>query len=136
MADGNLYGATSAGGDAGGGTVFQLAPNGALTTLYNFSASTSESAPANLVAGNCRLFGTTGAGPFGGGTIFELTLTGELRTLYAFYYSLTASFGGDGPTGLVRAPDGSFYGTTAAGGALTCQYGQGCGTVFHLTGVK
>ncbi|MGA2589320.1 MAG: choice-of-anchor tandem repeat GloVer-containing protein [Bryobacteraceae bacterium] len=132
-ADGNLYGATS----TGGGTVFQLTPAGALTTLYNFSGSTSGSGPANLVAGNGRLFGTnSGGGLFGGGTIFELTLTGELRTLYSFYYSLTASFGGYGPTGLVIAPDGSFYGTTAAGGTLACQYGQGCGTVFHLTGVQ
>ncbi|MGA2591887.1 MAG: choice-of-anchor tandem repeat GloVer-containing protein [Bryobacteraceae bacterium] len=134
--DGNLYGATSAGGSAGGGIVFQLTPGGALTTLYNFSASTSGSGPANLVAGSGRLFGTTGGGEFGGGTIFELTLTGELRTLYAFYYSATASFGGYGPTALVIALDGSFYGTTAAGGALACQYGQGCGTVFHLTGVQ
>jgi uncharacterized repeat protein (TIGR03803 family) len=136
MADGNLYGATSAGGSASGGTVFQLTPGGALTTLYSFSGSTSGSGPANLVAGSGRLFGTAGGGVFGGGNIFELTLTGELRTLYAFFYSLTASFGGDGPTGLVRAPDGSFYGTTAAGGALGCQYGQGCGTVFHLTSAK
>ena len=136
MADGNLYGATSAGGSASGGTVFQLTPGGALTTLYSFSGSTSGSGPANLVAGSGRLFGTAGGGVFGGGNIFELTLTGELRTLYAFFYSLTASFGGDGPTGLVRAPDGSFYGTTAAGGALGCQYGQGCGSVFHLTGAK
>ena len=136
MADGNLYGATSAGGGAAGGTVFQLTPSGALTTLYSFAGSTSGSGPANLVAGNGRLFGTTGGGVFGGGTIFEMSLTGELRTLYAFFYSLTASFGGDGPTGLVRVPDGSFYGTTAAGGALGCQYGQGCGTVFHLTSAK
>jgi uncharacterized repeat protein (TIGR03803 family) len=136
LADGNLYGATSTGGSAGGGTVFQLAPGGALTTLYNFSASTSGNAPANLVAGNGRLFGTTGGGVLGGGTIFELTLTGGLRSLYSFFYSLTASFGGVGPTGLAGAPDGSLYGVTAAGGALACQYGQGCGTVFHLTGAN
>jgi uncharacterized repeat protein (TIGR03803 family) len=134
--DGNLYGATSADGAAGGGTVFQLTPGGTLTTLYSFSGATSGSSPANLVAGNGHILGITGGGEFGGGTIFELTLAGELRTLYAFYFSLTASFGGDGPTALVSAPDGSFYGTTAAGGALACQYGQGCGTVFHLTGVK
>jgi hypothetical protein len=72
----------------------------------------------------------------GGGTIFELTLTGGLRSLYSFFYSLTASFGGVGPTGLAGAPDGSLYGVTAAGGALACQYGQGCGTVFHLTGAN
>jgi uncharacterized repeat protein (TIGR03803 family) len=134
--DGNLYGATSTGGSAAGGTVFQLPTGGALTTLYSFSGSTSGSGPANMVAANGRLFGITSGGPFGGGTIFELSLVGQLQTLYAFFYSLTSSFGGYGPTALLRAPDGSFYGVTAAGGALSCQYGQGCGTVFHLTGVQ
>jgi uncharacterized repeat protein (TIGR03803 family) len=137
MANGNLYGATSTGGAAAGGTVFQLTPGGDLTTLYSFSGSTSGSGPANLVAANGRLYGTTfSGGEFGGGTVFELTLTGELRTLYQFYDSATASFGGYGPTGLVSAPDGTLYGATAAGGTLSCQYGQGCGTAFHLTGVQ
>ena len=136
MADGKLYGATANGGGAGGGTIFQLTTAGALTTLYSFSSSTSGSGPANLIAAGGRLFGTAGGGPFGGGGVFELTPAGEFLPLYAFFSSLTASFGGYGPSGLVRAPDGSFYGTTAAGGTLSCQYGQGCGTVYHLTGVQ
>jgi uncharacterized repeat protein (TIGR03803 family) len=137
LPDGNLCGTTSTGGADGGGTVFQLTSGGALTTLYNFSPSTTGSAPASLIAGNGRLLGiTTGGGPFGGGTIFELPLTGGLRTLYAFFYSLSASFGGYGPSALVSAPDGTFYGTTIAGGGLACQYGQGCGTVFHLGGLQ
>jgi uncharacterized repeat protein (TIGR03803 family) len=134
--DGNLYGTTTTGGATAGGTVFQLTTAGALTTLYSFSGSLSGSGPTNLVTGSGRLFGTTGGGPFGGGTIFELTLTGEFQTLYAFFSSLTSSFGGYGPTGLARGPDGSLYGVTAAGGALSCQYGQGCGTVFHLSGAQ
>ena len=130
---GDLYGATSTAGAADGGTVFQLT-SGMLVTLFNFSSSISGSGPANLVAGSNRLFGNTGGGGlFGGGTIFELGLTGELLTLYSFFNSATPSFGGYTPTALVRAPDGSFYGVTAAGGALSCQYGQGCGTVFHLS---
>jgi uncharacterized repeat protein (TIGR03803 family) len=132
MPDGNLYGATSSGGAAGGGTVFQMTTAGSLVTLYNFSGSIFGGSPANLVAGDDRIFGTTGGGPFGGGTIFEMTLTGDLQTLYAFFASSTSSFGGYEPTGLAHAPDGSLYGVTAAGGALSCQYGQGCGTVFHL----
>ncbi len=36
--DGNFYGATSAGGAYGYGTVFELTPGGALTTLYSFCA--------------------------------------------------------------------------------------------------
>lgn len=136
MPDGNLYGTTSSGGASNSGTVFKCTTDGALTTLYNFSGPTSGSGPSNLIGGNNRLFGTTGGGPFGGGTIFEMSLTGEVKTLYEFFYSLTSSFGGYIPTGLARTPDGSLYGATAAGGALSCQYGQGCGTLFRLTSVE
>ena len=34
--DGNFYGTTSVGGNAGAGTVFKLTPAGDLTTLYTF----------------------------------------------------------------------------------------------------
>jgi uncharacterized repeat protein (TIGR03803 family) len=135
LSGGDLYGATSTAGATNGGTVFQLA-SGMLVTLFSFSSAISGTGPANLVAGSNRLFGTTGGGLFGGGTIFELPLTGELQTLYSFFNSATSSFGGYTPTALVRAADGSLYGVTAAGGALSCQYGQGCGTVFHLSSTQ
>lgn len=49
--DGNFYGTTSAGGANGGGTIFEITPSGALTTLYSFCALT-----------NCA----DGAAPYGG----------------------------------------------------------------------
>ena len=36
--DGNFYGTTDGGGTSGNGTVFQITPAGALTTLHSFSA--------------------------------------------------------------------------------------------------
>ncbi|HEV3276520.1 MAG TPA: choice-of-anchor tandem repeat GloVer-containing protein [Terriglobia bacterium] len=36
--DGSLYGITADGGGDGGGTVFKISPNGAMTTLYRFCA--------------------------------------------------------------------------------------------------
>jgi uncharacterized repeat protein (TIGR03803 family) len=75
--DGNFYGATSAGGsdascnyfssDVGCGTVFQIMPNGTLTTLYAFCSQANcadGSGPsAGLVqATNGIFYGTTGGG--------------------------------------------------------------------------
>jgi len=40
---------------------------------------------------------------------------------------------GNGPTALVQASDGDFYGTTAGGGTNNNCYGSGCGTVFKIT---
>ncbi len=72
-----------------------------------------------------RFYGTTfRGGAVGAGTVFVMTAEGALTTLYSF------AFEGDGgyPSGeLVQAADGSFYGTTTAGGL------SDCGTVFRIT---
>ena len=78
-AAGNLYGTTSAGGAAGWGVVFKLAPDGTETVLYNFcsqSSCTDGSGPwAGLIldaAGN--LYGTTQTGGNNGaGVLFIVT---------------------------------------------------------------
>ena len=44
--DSNFYGLTTEGGSGSGGTVFQLTPDGALTTLHSFCSTTNSS-------GNC-----------------------------------------------------------------------------------
>jgi uncharacterized repeat protein (TIGR03803 family) len=92
--DGNLYGTTSGGGSGSGctgdlygcGTIFQLTPGGALTTLHNFCASgscTDGSVPlAGLVQGTDGVFyGTTEQGGIltcsdypGCGTVFSLAV--------------------------------------------------------------
>ncbi len=49
-------------------------------------------------------------------------------------YTFTGGSDGDGPNGsLVFDTSGALYGTTEAGGDLSCNGGGGCGTVFKLT---
>ncbi|HLX86039.1 MAG TPA: choice-of-anchor tandem repeat GloVer-containing protein [Terriglobales bacterium] len=131
--DGNFYGTTAGGGGSpncyptsGCGTIYKITPEGALTTVYSFN---EEADPAQVIqASDGNLYGVTyggGASPNcsgGCGTIFRLTPGGVLTTLYSFSGS-----DGSGPTKLLQATDGSFYGITLGGGS-------GKGTVFKLTG--
>ncbi len=136
--DGNFYGATYGGGVSGRGTIFQVTPTGNLTTLYSFCAQTNcsdGSGPGGLtLASSGAFYGVTTAGGANlAGTIFEITTAGKLRTLYSFC-SQTNCLDGDGPSALVQAGNGVFYGTTNQGGA-NCLDGvpSGCGTLFKIT---
>ena len=142
-ANGNLYGTTSDGGTAqdlqGGGTVFELSPEGgggwSEKILYNFGGG----GPQGFVidggvvldaAGN--LYGTahSGGNGFGlDGTLFELSPgtggTWTFQVLHSF-----GAYDGDGinpNASLVLDTAGNLYGTTYAGGA------NGYGTVFEMS---
>ncbi len=125
--DGNFYGTTVGGGTSNAGTVFQLTPAGTLTVLYAFTGGADGATPyAGLIqATDGNFYGTTvSGGTSNAGTVFQLTPAGAVSVLYAF------TGGADGGTpfaGLIQATDGSFYGTTAYGGASSA------GTVFQLT---
>jgi uncharacterized repeat protein (TIGR03803 family) len=103
-----------------------------LTVLHSFKGGTDGESPNGSVlrdtAGN--LYGTTAqGGTFNFGTVFKLDTTSRETVLYSF------TGGADGATplaGLIRDADGNLYGTTEAGGDLTCNSGIGCGTVFKL----
>src|ERR1039457_3482591 len=132
-ANGDLYGTAGGGGANAVGTVFEITPSGALTTLYNFcsqSGCTDGGNPdAGLVqAANGNFYGTTYyGGTNGGGTVFKITQGGTLTTLYSFC-SQTNCTDGTGPEGaLVQAANGDLYGTTYFGGT------NGQGTVFKIT---
>jgi uncharacterized repeat protein (TIGR03803 family) len=124
-ADGNFYGTTSQGGPANAGTIFKVTPDGSLSVLYAFSGGSDGAWPyGGLVQDpGGSFYGTTSqGGPANAGAIFRLTAAGEFTVVYAF------SGTGDGAypyAGLVRAGDGSFYGTASGGGAW------GAGTVFR-----
>src|SRR5215471_14376286 len=61
--DGNLYGTTTVGGGAGGGTIFKITTAGALTTLHSFQGTDGLGGPARLILGPDRnLYGTTKSG--------------------------------------------------------------------------
>jgi uncharacterized repeat protein (TIGR03803 family) len=125
--DGNLYGTTLGGGTKGGGTVFKITPSGKLTTLYSF-ANGSWPYAGLIQATDGNLYGTTqGGGGYDGGTVFNITLTGNLTTLYHFCPKRGCADGASPHAGLVQDTNGTFYGTTEAGGA------NGVGTVFSLS---
>jgi uncharacterized repeat protein (TIGR03803 family) len=138
--DGNFYGTTFFGGslaecsDLGCGTVFEMTPSGALTTLHDF-CSLPDCADGAVLFESLALgrdgdfYGATwGGGVSNAGTIFKITPTGTLTTIYTFCVT-TYPFCGDGinPLGPVLGPDGNFYGTTVLGGA------HGEGSIFKIT---
>jgi uncharacterized repeat protein (TIGR03803 family) len=133
--NGKFYGTTPEGGANNAGTVFEITAAGKLTTLYSFCSQTGctdgkATAPlAGLVqATNGNFYGTTLEGGANNvGTVFEITATGKLTTLYSFCSQTNCTDGEAPETGLVQATNGTFYGTTGAGGAI------GDGTVFSLS---
>jgi uncharacterized repeat protein (TIGR03803 family) len=133
--DGNLYGATLAGGTTNAGTIFKISTSGALTTLYTFCLQPNcvdgwfPSALVQATDGN--FYGTTGSGGSNGeGEIFRMTPDGTLTVLYSFCSQPSCADGSSPGAGLVQDTDGKFYGVTYAGGNTSC-YG-GCGTAFSL----
>ena len=143
--NGTFYGTTSYGGahdctsfgsTGGCGTAFKFTGT-TLTTLYNFCTKTNCADGAipwgSMVQGtDGNFYGTTAAGGTGScpgtigpgcGTVFKMTATGAITTLHSF-----VNTDGAYPYGwLIQATNGSFYGTTSAGGA------NGYGTVFKIT---
>jgi uncharacterized repeat protein (TIGR03803 family) len=129
--NGDLYGTTEKGGPRDRGTIFKITTSGKLTSLYRFCAyraCPSYWGPSGLIqATDGNLYGTTREGGaifycgMGCGTIYKITLSGVLTTLHVL--SGVVFFG---PSGLVQATDGKFFGTTEGGGSN--QYG----TVFSM----
>lgn len=156
--DGNFYGTTEEGGTGSfgatqfGGSVFKIAPDGTMTTLYSFcsqSACTDGQAPrASLVQGNDgNFYGTTAYGGTGTacangnssipgcGTVFKMTPDGTLTTLYGFCVQSGCTDGQNPAAPLILASDGNFYGTTSSGGATGSNICSDyiCGTIFEIT---
>lgn len=147
---GNLYGATTFGGESsrcgglGCGVVFKLETSGKETVLHRFvgppTDGTNPTAPlVRDAAGN--LFGTTttggdssncpGAGTTGGcGVVFKLETSGEETVLHNFAGPPTDGSGS--LVGLIRDAAGNLYGTTSNGGSIKGCEGFGCGVVFKL----
>lgn len=144
-ADGNLYGITRAGGAYntsnydGGGTIFKLTLQGALTTLYSFCSNSgcqySNAAGSLLQATDGNLYGVVALGEgancylaYGCGTVFQLTSSGVFTTLYTFCEQASQTCpDGSFPEGIIQVTDGNFYGTTERGGI------RDYGTAFKLS---
>ena len=136
--DGNFYGTTSSGGTNNHGTIFQLTPGGAFTSLLSFNGAngaTPYAAPVQGADGN--FYGTTFAGGVSNwGTIFQITTNGTFTNLFSFTGTNNPYLGANPGAALVQAGDGSFYGTADYGGAYTnaAQGGYGYGTIFKIAG--
>lgn len=130
---GNLYGSTASGGMNGGGTVFQLTPNGSgwdYHLLYSLTGSPQNCGPkAELSldsAGN--LYGTTYCdGAFNDGNVFKLTNSGGSWT-YTSLHDFSGQSDGMFPYSNVSFDAaGKLYGTTSKGSAA------GAGNVWQIT---
>ncbi len=147
--NGNFYGVTEFTG-AGSfcnpsgrcGMVFQVTPEGAFSTLYNFCSQANCADGSNpqgsLIVVNGNLYGTTAGGGAncvgvgGCGTVFQLTPAGKLTTLYSFCAKAHCVDGDNPAQGLTLGPNGNLYGSTRLGGA-NCLKRYGCGTFFQIT---
>ncbi len=136
--DGNFYGTTSSGGTNNHGTIFQLTPGGAFTSLLSFNGANGATPYAALVQGaNGNFYGTTFAGGVSNwGTIFQITTNGAFTNLFSFTGTNNPYLGANPGAALVQAGDGSFYGTADYGGAYTnaAQGGYGYGAIFKIAG--
>jgi len=122
--EGNLYG-TTAGKDAGEGSVYRLDPTGQATALHIFNGSDGGDPFAGVIldeAGN--VYGTTySGGAAEKGVVYMLDATGVETPLYEF---------GGGAGGAIPAAGvsldaaGNLYGTTTAGGT------RGFGVVYKM----
>ena len=122
-ADGTLYGTTQMGGPYSKGTVYKIAPNGTLTTIYTFAGTNGYWPSCLALASDGNLYGIADGGANGAiGEVFRITLNGVMTPLHYFT-------GPDGyyPTGLAMGADGVLYGVTPTGGQ------DGKGTIFKIT---
>jgi uncharacterized repeat protein (TIGR03803 family) len=133
---GNLYGTTVDGGTGsctspygnGCGTVYKLAPDGTLTTLWSFTGGNDGSYPhgALLLDKKGNLYGTTtSGGPANVGTVFEI-VGGKPNAIKVLHPFTSGTDGASPYAGLAMDKLGNLYGTTEFGGAANQ------GTVFQI----
>ncbi len=145
---GNLYGTTSAGGNASCGpihgfcgTVYELSPNGngtwTETVLVDFTYDNGLTPYGSLILDNAgNLYGTTEAGGADGwGTVFELSPDGDGTWTQTILHSFGIDNNGAKPSSnLLFDAQGNLWGTTSLGGLLhDCLENYGCGTIFEMS---
>lgn len=132
--DGNLYGVTSAGGNApgGGGVFYKLTVQGQFTVLHSFGQTPTDGTwPQGITLGSDGNF--YGATVYGGnrseqpGVIFKLTPTGEYTELYSLCSRATCADGEKPFSPPIEGNDGNFYGATTTGGT------NGGGVIYKIT---
>ncbi|MGZ4974307.1 MAG: choice-of-anchor tandem repeat GloVer-containing protein, partial [Limisphaerales bacterium] len=113
--DGNFYGTTTSGGagfngepNTGYGTVFRITTNGEFSTVCSFTMYTGSFPKGRLAQDDDgNFYGTmTQGGGHSAGSVFKVSPSGTLTNLAPLDYYYAPQ------SGLVRGPDGNFYGTT------------------------
>ncbi|HEY2476356.1 MAG TPA: choice-of-anchor tandem repeat GloVer-containing protein [Candidatus Cybelea sp.] len=144
--NGELYGTTALGGDAGCsrlpgcGTVYKLSGSGQESVLHAFTSIPDGEAPQGLLTVGGKLYGPSVYGGVAGcksgeakgcGTVFETTLVGKERVLYRF----GGKTQGASPVSQLTFFKGAFYGEAASGGVGTCYFADypGCGLIFKMS---
>ena len=135
---GNLYGATTGGGDlncnapSGCGVVFRLSESGGLDLLHLFTGTPDGASPAAgvVLGAGGLIYGTTQSGggtcqPSGCGTVYQVGPTGQEKVLYSF---AGGPSDGAAPVASLFVDAGNLFGTTANGGIQSV-----FGTAFELT---
>jgi uncharacterized repeat protein (TIGR03803 family) len=120
-AAGNLFGGTTQGGSAGGGTTFELSGGSGhwtFTTLVSQSGWGISGSFRDLVFDESGvIYGTTHCdGDYVAGTIFKLTPSGSHWT-YKLLYTFTGGSDGEYSISNLVMRNGKLYGTTLGGGA-------------------
>jgi hypothetical protein len=143
--NGDLYGVTNGGGTHDYGTVFKVtAPQSRggtwkKTVLYNFTSGDAEILTSLVMAKDGTLYGAGYNDQNNPGFIFQLKppvggdgSDGDWQ--YDVLYTFSNDSGGIFVDGIALDGKGDIYGTTEAGGDLSCPagYGLGCGVVFEL----
>lgn len=131
--DGNFYGTTTSGGDAGGGTAYRMTPKGQVKVMHSFGGHGDGRLPQGLTyrPADGRFYGITADG--GGddcGTFYRMGLDGSVTVLHEF--GLDRSGLCDPQHVLLLSSDGDFYGvTTRDKGAVYRITADGVATVVH-----
>jgi uncharacterized repeat protein (TIGR03803 family) len=126
--DGGLYGMTSQGGTADGGTIFKISTAGILNVIKHLSNTTGRQPYGSLIRGSDGAFYgmTSTGGTLQYGTVFKLTPD----NIYTVLKNLDGTTTGGAPEGnLVQGTDGTLYGMTPEGG----QYKGGTIFKYNLT---
>jgi len=114
--DGWLYGTTGYGGASGMGNIYKVSTSGEFVVLHEFSADADQGLqkPTTPLVPDGQ-GGFYAAGSFAAkptqGVLFQYSAAGDITILAQFQ----GSHLGRGPTSLVRASDGTLYGTTQHG---------------------
>ncbi len=105
--------------------------------LFTFSGNGLNGQPfypaSGLIMTGGKLYGTTlRGGSAENGAVFQLKRAGDGWVLGVLYSFQGGTDGEDPRAGLTIGPSGILYGTTSAGGDLSCGISNGCGTVYNL----